>query len=82
MTTFRDAKPAIKVYTFGKRRETFDWINELTMMLTQVWAVHIQRPVELARRLALETLIQGNEVIPITRNKKVFPVFLEPFAHY
>jgi len=37
---FRGAKPAVKVYTLRKRRETFDWINELTMMLVQVWAVH------------------------------------------
>ena len=38
---FRGAKPAIKVSTLRKRRETFDWINELTMMLMQVWAVHL-----------------------------------------
>ncbi len=79
---FRGAKPAIKAYTLRKRRETFDWINELTMMLMQVWAVHPQRPGETARRLAVETWLLGNGVIPITQNKKVLPVFLGPFAHY
>ena len=79
---FRGAKPAIKVYTHRERRETFDWINELTMMLVQVWAVHTQPPGEPARRLALETLTQGNGVIAITQNRKVTPVSLEPFTHY
>ena len=40
---FQDAKPALKAYTLRKRKETFDWINELTMTLIQVWAVHTQR---------------------------------------
>jgi hypothetical protein len=40
---FRGAKPATKVYTLRKRRETFDWINKLTTALIQVWAVHTQR---------------------------------------
>jgi hypothetical protein len=33
---FQDAKPALKAYTLRKRRETFDWINELTRTLIQV----------------------------------------------
>ena len=48
---FQDAKPAMKAYTLRKRKETFDWINELTMTLIQVWAVHTQRQAETARRL-------------------------------
>ena len=30
---FRDAKPALRAYTLRKRKETFDWINELTLTL-------------------------------------------------
>ena len=78
---FQDAKPAMKAYTLRKRRETFDWINELTMTLIKVLAVHTQRQAETARRLAVETWLQRNGVITITQNKKVLPVFLEQFAH-
>ena len=77
----QDAKPAMKAYTLRKRKETFDWINELTMTLIQVWAVHTQRQAETAPRLAVETWLQRNGVITITQNKKVLPVFLEQFAH-
>jgi len=78
---FQDAKPAMKTYTLRKRKETFDWINELTMTLIKVWAVHTQPQAETARRLAVETWLQRNGVITITQNKKVLPVFLEQFAH-
>jgi hypothetical protein len=66
------AKPAIKVYTPRKRKETFEGINELTMMLMQLWAVHTQRPAETARRLAVEIRLQRNRVTTITQNKKAF----------
>jgi transposase InsO family protein len=78
---FQDAKPAMKAYTLRKRKETFDWINELTMTLIQVWAVHTQRQADTVRRLAVETWLQTNGVITITQNKEVLPVFLEQFAH-
>jgi hypothetical protein len=78
---FHDAKPALKVYTLRKRKETFDWINELTMTLIQVLAVHTQSQAETLRRLAVEAWLQRNGVITITQNKKVLPVFLEQFAH-
>lgn len=78
---FHHAKPRMKVYTLRKRKEAFDWINELTMTLIEVWAVHTQRQAETARRLAVETWLQTNGVITITQNKKVLPVFLEQFAH-
>jgi len=45
---FRGAKPAIKVSTLRKRRETFDWINEPTTTLMQALAVHTQRQAETA----------------------------------
>jgi len=78
---FQDAKPALKAYTLRKRKETFDWINELTLTLIQVWAVHTQRQADTVRRLAVETWLQTNGVITITQNKKVLPVSLEQFAH-
>jgi hypothetical protein len=77
---FQDAKPAMQAYTLRKRKETFDWINELTLTLIQVWAVHTQRQADTVRRLAVETWLQRNAVITITQNKKVLPVFLEQFA--
>ena len=78
---FHDAKPALKIYTLRKRKETFDWINELTTTLIQVLPVHTQSQAETARRLAVETWLQRNGVITITQNKKVLPVFREQFAH-
>jgi transposase InsO family protein len=78
---FQDAKPALRIYTLRKRKETFDWINQLTQALIQAWAVHTQRQAETARRLAVETWLQRNGVITITQNKKVLPVLLEQFAH-
>jgi hypothetical protein len=78
---FQDTKPALKVYTLRKRREIFDWINELTRTLIEVSAVHTQRQVETARRLAVETWLQRNGVITITQNKKVLPIFPEKTAH-
>jgi transposase InsO family protein len=78
---FQDAKPALKAYTLRKRREIFDWINELTRTLFQVSAVHTQPQVETARRRAVETWLQRNGVITITQNKKVLPIFPEKTAH-
>jgi transposase InsO family protein len=78
---FQDAKSALKAYTLRKRREIFDWINELTRALIQVSAVHTQRQVATARRLAVETWLHRNGVITITQNKKVLPVLLEQSAH-
>lgn len=78
---FQDAKPALKAYTVQRRRETFDWINELTRMLIQILAVHTQRQVETAPRVAVETWSQRNGVITITRNKKLLPIFLAKSAH-
>jgi transposase InsO family protein len=78
---FQDAKPVMKIYTLHKRKETFDWINELTRTLIQSRKVHPPRQAESARRLAVETWLQRNGVITITQNKKVLPVFLNKFAH-
>jgi hypothetical protein len=77
---FQDAKPAVKAYTLRRRKETFDWINELTLTLIQVWAVHTQRQADTVRCLAVETWLQRNGVITITPNKKVLPIFFESFA--
>ena len=77
---FQDAKPALKAYTLRKRKEIFDWINELTRRLIQVWAVHTQRQAETACRVAVETWLQRNGVITITQNPKVLPVFLNKLA--
>ena len=78
---FQDAKPALQAYTLRKRREIFDWINELTRALIQVSAVHTQRQVDTARRLAVETWLQRNGVITITQNPKVLPIFPDKTAH-
>jgi transposase InsO family protein len=78
---FQDAKSALKAYTLRRRREIFDWINELTMTLIEVLVVHTKRQAETARRLAVETWLLRNGVITVTQNRKVLPVFLEQFAH-
>jgi hypothetical protein len=39
---FQDAKPALKAFTLRRRRETFDWIEELTMPLIKGLAVYTQ----------------------------------------
>jgi transposase InsO family protein len=78
---FQDAQSALKAYTLRKRKEIFDWINELTQTLIQAWAVRTQRQAETARRLAVETWLQKNGVFTITQNRRVLPVLLEQFAH-
>lgn len=78
---FHQAKPALKVYTLRKRKETLDWINELTTLLIRVWAVRTPRQAETARRLAVETWLQRNGVITVSQNPKVLPIFPEKFAH-
>ena len=78
---FQDAKPALKAYTLRKRREIFDCINELTRTFIEVLAVHTQRQVETARRLAVETWLQRNGLITVSQNHKVLPLFLPKFAH-
>jgi transposase InsO family protein len=78
---FHDARPILQAYTLRKRREIFDWINELTRALIQVSAVHTQRQVATARRLAVETWLQTNGVITITQNQKVLPILPEKTAH-
>ena len=78
---FQGAKSAIKVYTRRKRREVFDWINELTSLLIRVWAVRTSRQAETARRLAVETWLQRNGLITVSQNLKVLPIFSEKFAH-
>ena len=69
-----------KASTCRKRREAFNWINELTSLLIRVWAVRTQHQAETARRLAVETRLQTNGVITTTQ-KKVSPIFPEKFAH-
>jgi hypothetical protein len=78
---FHQAKPARKVYTLRKRKETLDWINELTRMLVRIWEVRAPRQAETARRLAVETWLQRNGLITVSQNPKVLPIFLEKFAH-
>jgi len=78
---FQDAQPALKAYTLRKRREIFDWINELTKTLIAGSAVQTERQVETARRREVETWLQRNGVITITQNKRVLPIFPEKTAH-
>jgi len=78
---FQSARSAMKVYTCRKRREAFDWINELTSLLIQVWAVQTPRQEETARRLAVETWLQRNGLLSVSQNPKVSPIFPEKIAH-
>jgi len=74
---FRDAKPALKMYTLRKCREILDWINELSRLFMHVFAVHTQHQVATARSLAMETWLQRSAVITITQNKRVLSIFPE-----
>jgi transposase InsO family protein len=78
---FHDTESVRKAYTLRKRRQIFDWINDLTRELIQASAVPTQRQAEAVRRLAVETWLQRNGVITITQNKKVLPIFPENNAH-
>jgi hypothetical protein len=78
---FHQAKAALRVYTLRKRKETLDWINELTSLLIRAWDVCTPRQAETARRLAVETWLHRNGVITVTQNQKVLPVFAEKLAH-
>ena len=78
---FQSAKPAMKGYSRRKRREVFDWINELTSLLIRVWAVRTPCQAETARRLAVETWLQRNGLTTVSQNPKVLPIFPQKFAH-
>ena len=78
---FQDARAALKRYTLRKRREVFEEINDLTQMLMQVQGVCTQRQADTVRRLAVEAWLQKNDVITITQNHRVSPIFLEKIAH-
>jgi hypothetical protein len=78
---FQSAKAAMKVYTRRKRREVFDWINELASLLIRVWVVRTPRQAETARRVAVETWLQRNGLFTVFQNPKVLPIFPEKFAH-
>ena len=78
---FQDARAALKRYTLRKRREFFEEINDLTQMLMQVQGVCTQRQADTVRRLAVEAWLQKNDVITITQNHRVSPIFLEKIAH-
>jgi transposase InsO family protein len=71
---FQDTRSVRKAYTFRKRTKIFDCINDLTRALIRASAAHTQRQAEAARRLAVETWLQRNGVITITKNKKVLPI--------
>lgn len=79
---FQDARAARQAYTRRKRWEIFEAINGLTRTLVQARAVHTPRQAETARRLAVETWLQGNGVLTITQNTRALPVFLKQIAHY
>ena len=72
---FHQAKRALKLYTLRKRKETLDWINELTSLLIRAWDACTPRQAETARRLAVETWLHRNGVLTVTPNQKVLPVF-------
>jgi hypothetical protein len=67
--------------TRRKRREAFDWINELTGLLIQAWTVQTPRQEETARRLAVQTWLQRNGLLSVSHNPKVLPIFPEQIAH-
>jgi transposase InsO family protein len=78
---FQDARPVLQSYTLRKRREVFDEINALTWTLLQAQGVCTQDEANIIRRVAIEAWLQQHQVITITQNHRVLPVFLQQIAH-
>lgn len=78
---FQDARPVLQAYTLRKRREVFDEINALTWTLMQTQDVSTERDADIIRRVAVEAWLQQHQVITITQNHRVLPVFLKKTAH-
>ncbi len=78
---FQDARPALHAYTLRKRREVFDEINALTWTLLQAQEVGTQDEAAIIRRVAVEAWLQQHQVITITQNHRVLPLFLQNTAH-
>jgi hypothetical protein len=78
---FQDGRPALRAYTLRKRREVFDEINALTWTLLQAQGVCTERDADSIRRVAVETWLQQHQVITITQNHRVLPLFLKKTAH-
>lgn len=78
---FQDARPALQAYTLRKRREVFDEINALTWTLMQARGVCTQDEADIIRRVAVQAWLQKHQVITITQNHRVLPVFLQQTAH-
>ena len=78
---FQDARPALQAYTLRKRRGVFDEINALTWTLMQAQGGGTQDEADMIRRVAVQAWLQQHQVITITQNHKVLPVFLQTIAH-
>ena len=78
---FQDARPVLQSYTLRKRREVFDEINALTWTLLQAQGGCTQDEADRIRRVAVEAWLQQHQVITITQNHRVLPVFLKNTAH-
>jgi hypothetical protein len=78
---FQDARPALRAYTLRKRREGFDEINALTWTLMQAQGACTKDEADMIRRVAVQAWLQKHQVITITQNHRVLPVFLQRIAH-
>jgi transposase InsO family protein len=78
---FQDARPVLQAYTLRKRREVFDEMNALTWTLLQAQGVCTQDEADSIRRVAIEAWLQQHQVITITQDHRVLPVFLQRIAH-
>jgi hypothetical protein len=78
---FQDGRPALRAYTLRKRREVFDEINALTWTLLQAQGVCTEQDADSIRRVAVETWLQNHQVITVTQNHRVLPLFLQKTAH-
>ena len=78
---FQDARHVLQAYTLRKRREIFDEMNALTWTLLLAQGVCTQDEADSIRRVAIEAWLQQHQVITITQNHRVLPVFLQEIAH-
>jgi transposase-like protein len=78
---FQDARLALQAYTLRKRREVVDEINALTWTLMQAQEGCTQDEADMIRRVAVQAWLQKHQVITITQNHRVLPVFLQTLAY-
>ena len=68
-------------YSKRKRREIFEWIKNLSCAIMVGLGTSSKRAAEAAWRMAVESWLQKNGFIQVSRDGKVLPYFLPSESH-